>query len=442
MKGTKKPLLVLLLSTLSSVSVANSEAAFAELTQATEQVKQSKQRQYQEFEQYVDARLDEYEMWRDAYTTQLDQQRLVLIDRWGSAELSDSSTEVTYSESNAVKRVVDYENNTAVVSVLVDPSMDQAHVSKLIEAQAQLSDGETLDLTQAEVSTAKLDYSESQEQKEKQFVIEQTYSQMNEYDIQADRLIDANIGVADDFIYQRAYRKKMALLDEAKARIATISQQYQAHRNHSTVQRTDKSITAQEASKKIISYKVNLPNNSLETRAKIYQPLAIKESDKWSLDPALVMAIMHSESAFRPQAKSHVPAFGLMQIVPSTAGHDVNRLLHNIDAPMTEADLYHPDINVETGTAYLNILNSRYLKDITDEQSRLYCMIAAYNTGAGNVARTFNPERSTNIRQAALIINRLTPEQVYQRLINQLPYDETKHYLQKVSSRIALYQPI
>ncbi|WP_438879509.1 hypothetical protein, partial [Bacillus cereus group sp. Bce015] len=92
-----------------------------------EQVKQSKQRQYQEFEQYVDARLDEYEMWRDAYTTQLDQQRLVLIDRWGSAELSDSSTEVTYSESNAVKRVVDYENNTAVVSVLVDPSMDQAH---------------------------------------------------------------------------------------------------------------------------------------------------------------------------------------------------------------------------------------------------------------------------------------------------------------------------
>ncbi|WP_337242164.1 hypothetical protein, partial [Proteus faecis] len=63
--------------------------------------------------------------------------------------------------------MVDYENNTAVVSVLVDPSMDQAHVSKLIEAQAQLSDGETLDLTQAEVSTAKLDYSESQEQKEK-----------------------------------------------------------------------------------------------------------------------------------------------------------------------------------------------------------------------------------------------------------------------------------
>ncbi|EEX35731.1 lytic transglycosylase [Vibrio metschnikovii] len=446
MKGTKKPLLVLLLSTLSSVSVANSEAAFAELTQATEQVKQSKQRQYQEFERYVDARLDEYETWRDAYITQLDQQRLALIDRWGSAELSDSYTEVTYSESNAVKRVVDYENNTAVVSVLVDPSMDKAQISKLIEAQAQLSDGETLDLTQAEVSTEKLDYSVTQEQKEKQFVIEQTYSQMNEYDIQADRLIDANIGVGDDFIYQRAYRKKMALLDEAKARIATISQQYQAHRqqltNHSTVQVTDKSITAQEASKKIISYKVNLPNNSLETRAKIYQPLAIKESDKWSLDPALVMAIMHSESAFRPQAKSHIPAFGLMQIVPSTAGHDVNRLLRNIDVPMTEADLYHPDINVETGTAYLNILNSRYLKDITDEQSRLYCMIAAYNTGAGNVARTFNPERSTNIRQAALIINRLTPEQVYQRLINQLPYDETKHYLQKVSSRIALYQPI
>ncbi|MGC9421908.1 transglycosylase SLT domain-containing protein [Vibrio sp.] len=445
MKGTKKPLLVLLLSTLSSVSVANSEAAFAELTQATEQVKQSKQAQYQEFEKYVDARLDEYEAWRDAYTTQLDQQRLALIDRWGSAELSDSSTEVTYSESNAVKRVVDYENNTAVVSVLVDPSMDQAQVSQLIEAQAQLSDGETLDLTQAEVSTANLDYSVTQEQKEKKFIIEQTYAQMNEYDIQADRLIAANIGVADDFIYQRAYRKKMALLDEAKARIMVISQQYQAHRqpltNSSTEQATDQEVTAPQAPKKIISYKVNLPNNSLATRAKTYQPLALEESGKWALDPALVMAIMHSESAFRPQAKSHVPAFGLMQIVPTTAGHDVNRRIRQIDAPMTEADLYQPDINVETGAAYLHILNSSYLKAITDDQSRLYCTIAAYNTGAGNVARTFNPDRSTNIRQAALIINQLTPEQVYQRLIQHLPYEETKQYLQKVSTRMALYQP-
>lgn len=445
MKGTKKPLLVLLLSTLSSVSVANSEAAFAELTQATEQVKQSKQAQYQEFEKYVDARLDEYEAWRDAYTTQLDQQRLALIDRWGSAELSDSSTEVTYSESNAVKRVVDYENNTAVVSVLVDPSMDQAQVSQLIEAQAQLSDGETLDLTQAEVSTANLDFSVTQEQKEKKFIIEQTYAQMNEYDIQADRLIAANIGVADDFIYQRAYRKKMALLDEAKARIMVISQQYQAHRqpltNSSTEQATDQEVTAPQAPKKIISYKVNLPNNSLATRAKTYQPLALEESGKWALDPALVMAIMHSESAFRPQAKSHVPAFGLMQIVPTTAGHDVNRRIRQIDAPMTEADLYQPDINVETGAAYLHILNSSYLKAITDDQSRLYCTIAAYNTGAGNVARTFNPDRSTNIRQAAVIINQLTPEQVYQRLIQHLPYDETKQYLQKVSTRMALYQP-
>ncbi|NNN45472.1 murein transglycosylase [Vibrio sp. 1-1(7)] len=445
MKGTKKPLLVLLLSTLSSVSVANSEAAFAELTQATEQVKQSKQAQYQEFEKYVDARLDEYEAWRDAYTTQLDQQRLALIDRWGSAELSDSSTEVTYSESNAVKRVVDYENNTAVVSVLVDPSMDQAQVSQLIEAQAQLSDGETLDLTQAEVSTANLDYSVTQEQKEKKFIIEQTYAQMNEYDIQADRLIAANIGVADDFIYQRAYRKKMALLDEAKARIMVISQQYQAHRqpltNSSTEQATDQEVTAPQAPKKIISYKVNLPNNSLATRAKTYQPLALEESGKWALDPALVMAIMHSESAFRPQAKSHVPAFGLMQIVPTTAGHDVNRRIRQIDAPMTEADLYQPEINVETGAAYLHILNSSYLKAITDDQSRLYCTIAAYNTGAGNVARTFNPDRSTNIRQAAVIINQLTPEQVYQRLIQHLPYDETKQYLQKVSTRMALYQP-
>lgn len=210
--------------------------------------------------------------------------------------------------------------------------------------------------------------------------------------------------------------------------------------NSSAQQSASNNTAAQTAPKKVISYKINLPNNSLAKRASEYQPMALQESDKWSVDPALVMAIMHSESAFRPDAKSHVPAFGLMQIVPSSAGRDVNKQVRNIDAPMAVADLYQPPINVETGTAYLHILNAKYLKNIENDQSRLYCTIAAYNTGAGNVARAFNSNRSTNINSAAEKINDMTPEQVYTQLINNLPYDETKNYLKKVSSRMALYQ--
>ncbi|MEH6453338.1 MAG: transglycosylase SLT domain-containing protein, partial [Psychromonas sp.] len=191
---------------------------------------------------------------------------------------------------------------------------------------------------------------------------------------------------------------------------------------------------------KIVIYKVDLPKSSLAKRAEKYVGYAQKESEIRHIPAALVMAIMHSESAFDPYAVSSVPAYGLMQIVPRTAGHDVNRLERNIDRPMTKKDLFIPAINVETGTAYLNILDKRYLKAITDDQSRLYCTIAAYNTGAGNVARVFNQNGSRNINKAAKEINRLSPEQVYQRLLIQLPYDETKHYLKRVNKRIALYE--
>ncbi|WP_240492712.1 transglycosylase SLT domain-containing protein, partial [Vibrio sp. ZF57] len=186
--------------------------------------------------------------------------------------------------------------------------------------------------------------------------------------------------------------------------------------------------------------KVKLPENSLKARASKYSALAENESKNWEVDAALIMAIMHSESAFRPDAKSHVPAFGLMQVVPTSAGHDVNKQVRNIDAPMKVADLYQPVINVETGTAYLDILNSKYLRKIKNDESRLYCVIAAYNTGAGNVARAFNKDRSTSIGKASKIINQLTPQQVYDQLVVNLPYDETKNYLKKVNSRIALYK--
>jgi membrane-bound lytic murein transglycosylase C len=129
-----------------------------------------------------------------------------------------------------------------------------------------------------------------------------------------------------------------------------------------------------------------------------------------------------------------------MQVVPVSAGHDVNKQIRKIDAPMTPKELYIPPVNVETGTAYLHILNSRYLRSITDDQSRLYCTIAAYNTGAGNVARAFNKGHSTNIRKASKIINTMTPDEVYSHLLANLPYDETKNYLKKVNRRIELYK--
>ncbi len=431
MQLVKKGAIIFALLTLNAaIAVANADV-FSELDAAVAKRQKTPSEKQQEFIDYANQYLDEYETWRDNYTKDLDKRRYNLIEQWGSADLSDKTVDVEYSASNTVRKVTDYENNSFTTSMLVDASLSVEQSKALIAKQAQLSDIEDFNLQGATLTQSELSYSKQQEKNEKAFVVQQTEQQMNELDIQAERLIASNIGISNEFIYQRAHNKKMAAIEQAKLRILEITQLYEAQRN---------GLKSHRVEKKVVSYTIKLPSNSLAKRASQYLPMAVKESAKWSVDPALIMAIMHSESSFRPQAKSHIPAFGLMQIVPTSAGRDVNRRVRNIDAPMSETELYQPNINVEAGTAYLHILDTNYLSRIKNKQSRLYCVIAAYNTGAGNVARAFNVNRSTNIHAAAEIINQMTPEQVYAQLINKLPYDETKNYLNKVASRMALYQ--
>ncbi|KGJ99064.1 transglycosylase SLT domain-containing protein [Thalassotalea sp. ND16A] len=191
--------------------------------------------------------------------------------------------------------------------------------------------------------------------------------------------------------------------------------------------------------KKITTYTIPLRSKTEFKRAQPFIVNVKQESQRWELSPSLMLAIMHTESYFNPKAQSHIPAYGLMQIVPRTASIDVNRFLYKKDEAMTQKTLFQPGSNIETGGAYIHILNSKYLKNITNDESRTYCVIAAYNTGSGNVAKTFNADKSRNVRKAAKVINKLSPQQVYDTLVGSLPYEETRNYLKKVTKRRALY---
>ncbi|PMH31707.1 murein transglycosylase [Vibrio lentus] len=480
----KTGLAVAISAAISFPTLAVSDNQKQQLNNAVVNASQSQEETLKEFHAYVNAYLDEYEQWRDEYTNKLDDRRSDLIKTWGEGEVSSQTTQVEYSKDDQVKTAVDYENNTATVSVLVDKDSSAEEIDDLVKGIPVEVAGQVVELSDLKAQDHEVLYSWEKEQQEKDFVIRQTQSQMNELDVQAERLIQSDTGIPESFIYQRAHNKKMALMAKAQDRIAAQSKLFDDMRakfgikierpefiaeksqqvtkvEATPVQEVAEKVTVKTAKlkpkaevstsvaevaslptqpKKVISYKVKLPENSLKARASKYSALAEKESKNWEVDAALIMAIMHSESAFRLDAKSHVPAFGLMQVVPTSAGHDVNKQVRNIDEPMKVADLYQPVINVETGTAYLDILNSKYLRKIENDESRLYCVIAAYNTGAGNVARAFNKDRSTSIGKASKVINKMTPEEVYNHLVAKLPYDETKNYLKKVNSRIALYK--
>lgn len=175
----------------------------------------------------------------------------------------------------------------------------------------------------------------------------------------------------------------------------------------------------------------------VRVRAERFRPWVKEYSAVYRLDPALVFAIIHTESAFNPRARSPVPAFGLMQLVPRSGARDAYRLVHGQDTLVGPDYLYDPARNIELGAAFLHILDTRYLKAVEQPESRVWCAIAAYNTGAGNVARAFY--NGTSVGRAAPLINALPPEAVYGRLRENLPYQETRDYVRKVRERMPLY---
>lgn len=384
------------------------------------------------FKQWINNRLDKYEIWREKQTQKTDNEKFNQINNWGRSDLSNNLKSVDYSNNSKIKKITDYSSDTQTFSVLLNENQTELDAKKILLQHSSLLPKGKLSLKNAVVTTHNVDYSLNDQIHEKNLIIQQTQAQMNEFDRQAEYLIMADIGLPRSFIDERVFEQKMKLLTQAKKRISELNDLYNKKRNN-------QQHTPNYHAKKIVTYTISLHSNTLSERANKFRHLAINNSKKWNIESALIMAIMHTESAFRPNAKSGVPAYGLMQIVPATAGRDVNNYINNLDEPMKVNDLYRPDINIETGTAYLNILSSRYLNKITDPKSRLYCMISAYNTGAGNVARVFNADKSTNINKAFHIINQMSSKQVYQQLMNNLPYDETKHYLKNVYSRMKLY---
>jgi soluble lytic murein transglycosylase len=131
------------------------------------------------------------------------------------------------------------------------------------------------------------------------------------------------------------------------------------------------------------------------------------------LDPALIAAVIDTESHFRDQT-SAAGARGLMQITPDTA-----KFIERISGgtTFTLADLSTPQLNIAYGSYYL-----RYLIDHYGGNEHL--ALAAYNGGATNVDRW--------IAQAQAAGHDLT--------LAEIPFAETRAYVRDVESAKSAYR--
>ncbi|RZM77019.1 transglycosylase SLT domain-containing protein [Pseudoalteromonas rubra] len=421
-----------------AAAVASTSSLFSELEAAMQTYDNSAQEQT-EFERYKAQHLQEFNDYVEAHFEEFDAFRDQLIQQWGEAKVSDQSQFVSYSEDNRERLEVDFENNEIVLSVRhhAGSHVSDEQVSQAIERFKQSEDR----LFKSFLSGSALDDGESERKQvtidnglrvksiiaAKAQIKQQTQEQKQLAEQQADEALALE---SDPQVVEAASKQlttKKAELDQlATKRIKNLT-------------KSVKQISKTEP-QQVTQVRIKMPKGGLaHKRAAQYQGQIAKQSERFEIDPSLVLAVMHTESHFNPLAKSHIPAFGLMQIVPTSAGVDVNRFLHKLDEPMSPPYLYVVDNNIEAGTAYLHLLNDRYLSAIKDPLSRKYCMIAAYNTGAGNVASVFNADGSRNIKRAARVINSLSPERVLEALQQGLPYNETRRYLKKVLATEKLY---
>jgi membrane-bound lytic murein transglycosylase MltF len=101
-----------------------------------------------------------------------------------------------------------------------------------------------------------------------------------------------------------------------------------------------------------------------------------KYGKKYRFDPLMLAAQGYQESQLNQQARSHVGAVGVMQLMPATG------------AEMKVGDIHVTEPNIHAGTKYMDQLMSRYFPDARfSEGNRPLFAFASYNCGPGNVSR-------------------------------------------------------
>lgn len=93
------------------------------------------------------------------------------------------------------------------------------------------------------------------------------------------------------------------------------------------------------------------------------------------IDPDVAFGLVRTESTFREDAKSHVGALGLTQVMPRTAAW--------IAPGTTAQDLYDRQTNLRLGFRYLEQMIDKYKGDVK-------LALLAYNRGPGTVDRVLD----------------------------------------------------
>lgn len=144
-----------------------------------------------------------------------------------------------------------------------------------------------------------------------------------------------------------------------------------------------------------------------------YRTSLVNAAKAREIHPSWVFAITRQESAFMADARSHVGATGLMQLMPTTAKETARRF----DIPLSSPQqVLNPNTNIQLGAAYLSQIYGQF-------KGNRVLASAAYNAGPGRVRQW--------LRNAEHL-----PFDVW---VENIPFDETRQYVQNVLTYSVIY---
>jgi len=184
------------------------------------------------------------------------------------------------------------------------------------------------------------------------------------------------------------------------------------------------------AAHKNFTTQIQLSDDHTQLSSIKYYDLVSTASQRHRVPISLIYGVIETESAFNPKARSRSNAIGLMQILQRQAGREYFQRIEGYDHIPSEPYLFNTANNVEVGTAYLAILNNRYLQQIKNATTRQYAVIASYNGGAGNLFKSLNA--SGNKTKAIKRLNGMTPSEAYWFITQRHNREETRNYLKRV----------
>ncbi|MBA4262892.1 MAG: lytic transglycosylase [Comamonadaceae bacterium] len=143
-----------------------------------------------------------------------------------------------------------------------------------------------------------------------------------------------------------------------------------------------------------------------------HQSLVVRRANEIGLDPAYVFGLIRQESRFVTDARSHVGASGLMQVMPATAQWTARKIGLTRFQPQ---QINERDTNIQIGTAYLKFALDNF-------EGSMPMAAAAYNAG-GSRPRAW--------RNGPVLAGEIW--------IENIPFEETRDYVKKVLANTTNY---